>query len=108
MRSCPALHNTHLHSGLLRGTAEDLGLLDWLATYVDPMHRALTADIAEAASRLCYAEALLGGTTSVMDMWRHLDRAAGVAEHPGASRDARALRVRRPVAGLLRDPGDQP
>jgi 5-methylthioadenosine/S-adenosylhomocysteine deaminase len=79
----PGLHNTHLHSGLLRGTAEDLGLLEWLATYVDPMHRALTADIAESASRLCYAEALLGGTTSVMDMWRHLDRAAGVAETLG-------------------------
>ena len=79
----PGLHNTHLHSGLLRGTAEDLGLLEWLATYVDPMHRALTSDIAAAASRLCYAEALLGGTTSVMDMWRHLDRAADVADTLG-------------------------
>jgi 5-methylthioadenosine/S-adenosylhomocysteine deaminase len=79
----PGLHNTHLHSGLLRGTAEDLGLLEWLATYVDPMHRAVTADIAEDASRLCYAEALLGGTTSVMDMWRHLDRVAGIADTLG-------------------------
>ena len=79
----PGLHNTHLHSGLLRGTAEDLGLLAWLATYVDPMHRALTPAIAAAASRLCYAEALLGGTTSVMDMWRHLDGAAEVAGQLG-------------------------
>ncbi len=79
----PGLHNTHLHSGLLRGTAEDLGLLDWLATYVDPMHRAVTAPIAEAASRLCYAEALLGGTTSVMDMWRYLDGAASAADTLG-------------------------
>jgi 5-methylthioadenosine/S-adenosylhomocysteine deaminase len=79
----PGLHNTHLHSGLLRGTAEDLGLLAWLATYVDPMHRAVTAEIAEAASRLCYAEALLGGTTSVMDMWRHFDKGAGVADALG-------------------------
>jgi 5-methylthioadenosine/S-adenosylhomocysteine deaminase len=79
----PGLHNTHLHSGLLRGTAEDLGLLEWLATYVDPMHRAVTAPIAEAASRLCYAEALLGGTTSVMDMWRHLEGAAGAADTLG-------------------------
>lgn len=79
----PGLHNTHLHSGLLRGTAEDLGLLAWLATYVDPMHAAVTAEIAEAASRLCYAEALLGGTTSVMDMWRHFDKGAGVADTLG-------------------------
>jgi 5-methylthioadenosine/S-adenosylhomocysteine deaminase len=75
----PGLHNCHMHSGLLRGTAEDLPLLDWLRTYVDPMHRALTPEIAEAASRLCYAESLLAGTTSVMDMWRFLDRAAVVA-----------------------------
>jgi hypothetical protein len=26
----PDLHNCHLHSGLLRGTAEDLPMLDWL------------------------------------------------------------------------------
>ena len=25
----PGLHNCHMHSGLLRGTAEDLPLLDW-------------------------------------------------------------------------------
>jgi 5-methylthioadenosine/S-adenosylhomocysteine deaminase len=79
----PGIHNCHMHSGLLRGTAENLPLLAWLATYVDPAHRALTPEIAEAASRLCYAEALLGGTTSVMDMWRYLDRAAVVAGRLG-------------------------
>jgi 5-methylthioadenosine/S-adenosylhomocysteine deaminase len=79
----PGIHNCHLHSGLLRGTAENLALLDWLRTYVDPAHRALTPDIAEAASRLCYAEAVRSGTTSVMDMWRFLDRAAAVADQLG-------------------------
>jgi 5-methylthioadenosine/S-adenosylhomocysteine deaminase len=79
----PGIHNCHLHSGLLRGTAENLALLDWLRTYVDPAHRALTPEIAEAASRLCYAEALRSGTTSVMDMWRYLDRAAVVADDLG-------------------------
>ena len=38
----PGIHNCHMHSGLLRGTAENLPLLAWLATYVDPAHRALT------------------------------------------------------------------
>jgi 5-methylthioadenosine/S-adenosylhomocysteine deaminase len=38
----PGLHNCHLHSGLLRGTAEGLALFDWLEAYVDPMHRVLT------------------------------------------------------------------
>lgn len=79
----PGLHNCHLHSGLLRGTAESLSLWDWLRTYVDPAHRALTPEIARTAARHCYAESLLAGTTSVMDMWRHLEGAAAEAEALG-------------------------
>ena len=79
----PGLHNGHLHSGLLRGTAESLSLWDWLKTYVDPTHRALTPEIARAASLQCYAESLLAGTTSVMDMWRFMEGSAEVAEQLG-------------------------
>ena len=75
----PGLHNCHLHSGLLRGTAESLSLWDWLKAYVDPAHRALTPEIAEVASRLCYAESVLAGTTSVMDMWRFMEGSASAA-----------------------------
>jgi 5-methylthioadenosine/S-adenosylhomocysteine deaminase len=75
----PGLHNGHLHSGLLRGTAESMSLWDWLTTYVDPAHRALTPEIAAAASRLCYAESVLAGTTSVMDMWRYMEGSAAAA-----------------------------
>ncbi|MYH97569.1 MAG: amidohydrolase, partial [Acidimicrobiia bacterium] len=38
----PGLHNCHLHSGLLRGTAESLALWEWLEDHIDPAHRALT------------------------------------------------------------------
>lgn len=79
----PGLHNGHLHSGLLRGTAESLSLWDWLRTYVDPAHKALTPEIARAASLQCYAEGLLAGTTSVMDMWRFMEGPAAVAEELG-------------------------
>jgi 5-methylthioadenosine/S-adenosylhomocysteine deaminase len=79
----PGLHNCHLHSGLLRGTAESLSLWDWLKTYVDPAHRALTPEIAAVASRQCYAEGLLAGTTSVMDMWRFMEGAAAAAADLG-------------------------
>ncbi|HKA85060.1 MAG TPA: amidohydrolase [Acidimicrobiales bacterium] len=79
----PGLHNCHMHSGLLRGTAESLSLWDWLRTYVDPAHRALTPEIARVASLHCYAEGLLAGTTSVMDMWRFMDGSAAVAERLG-------------------------
>jgi 5-methylthioadenosine/S-adenosylhomocysteine deaminase len=79
----PGLHNCHMHSGLLRGTAEAMALWDWLKTYVDPAHRALTPEIARVASLQCYAESLLAGTVSVMDMWRYMEGAAEVASELG-------------------------
>jgi 5-methylthioadenosine/S-adenosylhomocysteine deaminase len=79
----PGLHNCHLHSGLLRGTAESLALWDWLKAYVDPAHRALTPEIAQAASLQCYAESVLAGTTSVMDMWRFMEGSAAAATTVG-------------------------
>lgn len=79
----PGLQNVHMHSGLLRGTAESLSLWDWLRTYVDPAHRALTPEIAEAASLLCYTESVRSGTTSVLDMWRFMEGSAAAAEQVG-------------------------
>ncbi|HNC88241.1 MAG TPA: hypothetical protein PL000_04775, partial [Anaerolineales bacterium] len=35
----PGLVNTHMHSGLLRGTAEGLPVWEWLQQFIDPMHR---------------------------------------------------------------------
>jgi hypothetical protein len=60
-----------------------------LETDVDPSHRAPTPEIARVASLQCYVEALLGRTTSVMDMWRFMDGSAGVAAQLGI----RATRV---------------
>ncbi len=79
----PGLHNCHLHSGLLRGTAESLALWEWLENHVDPAHRALTPEIAEAASWMAYTEGLRGGTTSVLDMWRFMEGSARAAEAIG-------------------------
>jgi 5-methylthioadenosine/S-adenosylhomocysteine deaminase len=79
----PGLHNCHLHSGLLRGTAESMSLWDWLRTYVDPAHAALTPEIARIASLHCYTEGLRFGTTSVLDMWRFMEGSAAVAEEVG-------------------------
>src|SRR5918997_1064561 len=62
----PGLQNCHLHSGLLRGTAESKSLWDWLKSYVDPAHRALTPEIAEAASLLAYTEGLRFGPRTVI------------------------------------------
>lgn len=85
----PGLINTHSHSGLLRGTAEGLPVWEWLRLFIDPMHRVLQPWHAEAAAWLCYAEHLLAGTTTVVDMWRHMDGAAHAADTLGV----RALMV---------------
>lgn len=79
----PGLVNTHAHSGLLRGTAEGLPVWEWLEKFIDPMHRVLRPQDAEAASRLCYGEALLSGTTTIVDMWRHMNGSAKAATDLG-------------------------
>ena len=60
-----------------------MSLWDWLKAYVDPAHKALTPEIARVASLQCYAESLLAGTTSVMDMWRFMEGSAEVATELG-------------------------
>lgn len=79
----PGLINAHAHSGFLRGTAEHLPVWDWLTLHVNPMHRVLQPPEAEAASWLCYAESVLGGTTTIVDMWRFMDGSARAAEAIG-------------------------
>jgi 5-methylthioadenosine/S-adenosylhomocysteine deaminase len=79
----PGLINAHAHSGFLRGTAEHLPVWDWLTLHINPMHRVLQPHEAEAASWLCYAESVLGGTTTVVDMWRHMEGSARAASRIG-------------------------
>lgn len=79
----PGLINSHAHSGFLRGTAEHLPVWDWLTLHINPMHRVLQPHEAEAASWLCYAESLLAGTTTVVDMWRFMDGSVRAAETIG-------------------------
>jgi 5-methylthioadenosine/S-adenosylhomocysteine deaminase len=90
----PGLTNGHLHSGLLRGTAESLALWEWLENHVDPAHRALTPEIAEAASWMAYTEGLRSGTTSVLDMWRFME---------GSARAADAIGIRATLAPYTAD-----
>ena len=79
----PGLVNTHAHSGLLRGTAEGLPVWEWLQKFIDPMHRVVNEREAEIASYLCYAEALLSGTTTIVDMWRYMHGSAKASAELG-------------------------
>jgi len=80
----PGLINAHAHSGFLRGTAEHLPVWEWLTRHINPMHRMLRPEEAEAASYLCYAEGLLAGTTTTVDMWRFMEGSARAAEVLGS------------------------
>lgn len=79
----PGLINTHLHSGLIRGTAEDMPLWEWITKHVDPMHKVLKEDEAYLAAKLCYIESIRSGTTCVMDMYRYMHKCADAAEETG-------------------------
>ena len=79
----PGLINAHMHSGFLRGTAEHLPVWDWLRLHINPMHRVLLPHEAEAASWLCYAEGVLSGTTTMVDMWRFMAGSARAAQGIG-------------------------
>src|SRR3712207_8112853 len=48
----PGLVNAHLHSGLLRGTAERLPVWDWLTQHINPMHRVLRPHEDRKSTRL--------------------------------------------------------
>jgi 5-methylthioadenosine/S-adenosylhomocysteine deaminase len=65
----PGLVNTHAHShsSLTRGSAEGVALDQWLGIIEREQSR-LTAEQARAGALATYAEALLSGTTTMVDM----------------------------------------
>jgi 5-methylthioadenosine/S-adenosylhomocysteine deaminase len=66
----PGFIQTHIHlcQTLLRGSADDMPLLEWLKRRVWPMEAAHTPSTLRASARLAAAELLLSGTTSVLTM----------------------------------------
>ena len=78
----PGLVDSHSHSSLLKGFSENAQLMEWLPEY-QREHQVLTPDDAYAACMVSYLEALKGGTTTVLDMYRYLDMAARAAGELG-------------------------
>jgi 5-methylthioadenosine/S-adenosylhomocysteine deaminase len=60
--------HVHLCQTLMRGLADDLPLLDWLRTRIWPLEAAHDARSLAASARLGLAEAMLAGTTTLLDM----------------------------------------
>ena len=67
----PGLINCHTHMpmSILRGSADDLNLQDWLKQKIIPREANLNPRIVKAAALLSIAEALRFGTTSFSDMY---------------------------------------
>ena len=74
----PGLIDAHSHSSLLKGYSENAQLMDWLPEY-QREHQVLTPDDAYFGCLVTYMEALKGGTTAVMDMYRFPHRGAEAA-----------------------------
>jgi 5-methylthioadenosine/S-adenosylhomocysteine deaminase len=80
----PGFVNTHAHShsSLTRGSAEGVALEDWL-TVIEREQSRLTKEQATVGALATYAEALLSGTTTMMDMCLHPDAAYAAAREIG-------------------------
>jgi 5-methylthioadenosine/S-adenosylhomocysteine deaminase len=82
----PGLVNTHTHvaMNLLRGFADDLGLMTWLQEYVWPAEKAhVSPEFVRAGSELAIAEMIKGGVTCFNDMYFFPEQTAEVAAHAG-------------------------
>jgi 5-methylthioadenosine/S-adenosylhomocysteine deaminase len=93
----PGLVNTHAHShsSLTRGTAEGKALEAWIAAIEREQSR-LSDEDAYAAAMATYAEALMNGTTTILDMCLRPE---------AAMRAARDIGIRVVVAPYVLDRG---
>jgi len=65
----PGLIDTHVHTAqaMLRGCADDLGLLDWLAKRVWVLQGNYTYEDGQASAALCALEMIMSGTTAFIE-----------------------------------------
>lgn len=93
----PGLVNAHCHAGdsLFRGLVENLPLEPWLQTVWKAEGAILNRETTHLGSMLGFAELLLAGVTTVMDMFWYPDEAV---------RAARTLGMRISTGGIFFDP----
>jgi 5-methylthioadenosine/S-adenosylhomocysteine deaminase len=80
----PGFVNTHTHAAmaLLRGSAEDLQLADWLKK-VRAYEAKMSPQSVRAGADLACLEMLQSGTTCFSDMYFHMDETASAAQRSG-------------------------
>lgn len=98
----PGLIDTHVHlaQALIRGCADDMGLIQWLCERVWVLQGTFTQDDGYVSTRLCIAEMLKSGTTTFLEsMLAHrygFDGIARAVEESG---------IRACLAGIVMDIG---
>lgn len=78
MLAMPGLVNAHTHCGMtiLRNSADDLGLEDWLFNRIFPLESRLEEEDVYWGTLLGIAEMLKSGTTAFADMYLHMEAVA--------------------------------
>ncbi|CZR56095.1 related to 5-methylthioadenosine/S-adenosylhomocysteine deaminase [Phialocephala subalpina] len=79
----PGLVDLHFHTSVAKGYGDDLPLWEYLDRIWYPSIRALTPETCRTAALHSYITALKSGTTTVNDMYRHLDSLASAALQTG-------------------------
>ena len=82
----PGLVNGHSHAAmtLLRGVADDLGLMDWLQNYIFPAEvEFVDTEFVRIGTELACWEMIRGGTTTFVDMYYYPDTIAEVVDRCG-------------------------
>lgn len=81
----PGLINAHTHvaMALLRGIADDMPLMEWLNGHIWPIEGKMGYKEVYDGSRLGMLEMLLGGTTTIVDMYPYNEAVAEAAENSG-------------------------
>lgn len=98
----PGFVQTHIHlcQTLMRNSADDMVLIDWLSRRIWPYEAALGFDELRASADLGLAELLLGGTTTILDM--------GTVNHTDAIGEAvRASGIRAFIGKCMMDYGEE-
>ncbi|MFD0694786.1 amidohydrolase [Paenibacillus sp. GCM10027628] len=81
----PGLVNTHGHAAmsLLRGYGDDLALQIWLEEKMWPMEAKFSSQDVKWGTLLSILEMIKGGTTTIVDMYDHMNEVAMAIEQSG-------------------------
>lgn len=81
----PGLINAHTHVAmtLMRGYADDLPLMEWLETRIEPLEARLTESDVYWGAMLGILEMIKSGTTTFADMYIFMDQVARAVDESG-------------------------